>query len=155
MAKSDPEIAELKEQLADAMAQVEALQADAADTQARAATQTDRIANLEGELAQMRSEAERLAAQLSQTALRYREARLAAAPDVPSHLVTAETPDEIDEQMEAAERVVAEMRERMEKERREGAPSVPAGAPVRRGPDYTALPPSEKIKVGLEQQSGR
>jgi hypothetical protein len=32
---------------------------------------------------------------------------------------------------------------------------VPAGAPVRRAPDYSQLPPGEKIKVGLEQASQR
>ena len=153
MAKVDPEVAALKEQLADSMAQLEAVQADAADSEARSATQADRLLALQGEIAEAQSENERLTAQLSSAALRYREARLAASPEVPADLVTGETPEEIDQQMEAAERVVTEMRERMEKERREQAPSVPAGAPVRRAPDYSGLPSSEKIKVGLEQQT--
>lgn len=153
MAKVDPEVAALKEQLADAMAQLEAADSAAADAEARSATQADRLAAVQGEIAEARSENERLSAQLSSAAQRYREARLAASPEVPADLVMGETPEEIDQQMEAAQRVVTDMRERMEKERREQSPSVPAGSPVRRAPDYTSLPSSEKIKVGLEQQS--
>jgi hypothetical protein len=53
----------------------------------------------------------------------------------------------------APERVVSEMREKMERERRRETPPVPAGAPVRRAPDFSGLPPAEKIRVGLEQAS--
>lgn len=153
MAKNDPENAALKEELADAMAQLEPLQAAVADAEARAATQADRVAALESELEATRAEGEQLSSRLRDSALKYREARLAAAPHVPADLVAGETIDEVEEQMEAAERVVSDMRDRMEREQREQPPSVPAGAPVRRAPDYSQLPPGEKIKVGLEQAS--
>ncbi len=154
MAKPDPETAALKEQLADAMSQVDSLQADVADAEARATTHSDRAAALQNELETARSDNERLGARLSESALKYREARLAASPGIPPDLVTGTEVEEIDEQFSAAERVVSEMRERMEKERRGSSP-IPAGSPVRRAPDYSGLPAAEKIKMGLEQLSDR
>jgi predicted nucleic acid-binding Zn-ribbon protein len=155
MAKPDPETTALKEQLAEALAQVDSLQAAVADAEARAATHSDRIAALQGELEAARAEGERLGSRLRESALRYREARLAASPHIPPELVTGEELGEIDEQLAAAERVVTEMRERVEKERRQGSPPVPAGSPVRRAPDYSQLPPGEKIKLGLQQIAER
>ncbi len=155
MAKSDPETSALKEQLAEAMAQVDSLQAAVADAEARAATHNDRIAALQGELDAARTDGERLGTRLRESALKYREARLAASPHIPPELVTSEEPEEIDEQLAAAERVVSQMRERVEKERRQESPPVPAGSPVRRAPDYSQLPPGEKVKLGLQQLAER
>ncbi len=154
MAKPEPETSALKEQLADATSQVDSLQAAVADAEARATTHSDRAAALQNELEAARSDNERLGARLSESALKYREARLAASPGIPPDLVTGTEVEEIDEQFSAAERVVSEMRERMEKERRGSSP-IPAGSPVRRAPDYSGLPSAEKIKMGLQQLSDR
>jgi len=155
MAKSDPETSAVKEQLAEALAQVDSLQAAVADAEARAATHSDRIAALQGELDAARADSERLDTRLRESALKYREARLAASPHIPPELVTGEEQEEIDEQFAAAEHVVSQMRERVEKERRQESPPVPAGSPVRRAPDYSQLPPGEKIKLGLQQLAER
>lgn len=155
MAKPDPETSALKEQLADALAQVDSLQTAVADAEARAATHSDRTSALQSDLETSRSDAERLGARLRESALKYREARLAASPNIPADLVTADEMEEIDEQFTAAERVVSEMRERMEKEQRRESPAVPAGSPVRRAPDFSGLPAAEKIKMGLQQMSDR
>jgi len=155
MAKSDPETSALKEQLAEALAQVDSLQAAVADAEARAATHGDRIAALQGELDTVRADSERLGTRLRESALKYREARLAASSHIPPELVTGEELEEIDEQLAAAERVVSQMREHVEKERRQESPPVPAGSPVRRAPDYSQLPPGEKIKLGLQQLAER
>jgi hypothetical protein len=154
MAKPEPESSALKEQLADAMAQVDSLQAAVADAEARATTHSDRAAALDSELATARSDNGRLEARLNESALKYREARLAASPGIPPDLVIGTDVEEIDEQFTAAERVVSEMRERMEKERRGSSP-IPAGSPVRRAPDLSSLPSAEKIKLGLHQLSDR
>ncbi len=155
MAKSDPETSALKEQLAEALAQVDSLQAAVADAEARAATHGERIAALQGELDTVRADSERLSTRLRESALKYREARLAASSHIPPELVTGEELEEIDEQLAAAERVVSQMREHVEKERRQESPPVPAGSPVRRAPDYSQLPPGEKIKLGLQQLAER
>src|SRR3990172_1082847 len=106
MAKTDPETSALKEQLADALSQMDSLQAAVADAEARAETGRERLAGLHGE-------------------------------------------------PEAGEGVVGEMREKREGERGGETPPVPAGAPVRRAPDFSGLPPAEKIKVGLQGVSRR
>jgi len=155
MAKADPETSALKEELADALAQMDSLQAAAADAEARAATGRDRLTALQGELETIRGENERLGARLRKSAIKYRDARLAASPEIPADLVTAEDVEEIEGQLAAAERVVSEMREKMERERRRETPPVPAGAPVRRAPDFSGLPPAEKIRVGLQESSRR
>lgn len=155
MAKSEPEMSALKEQLAEALAQVDSLQAAVADAEARAASHSERIASLQGDVDTARADSERLTARLRESALRYREARLAAAPHIPPELVPGEGLEEIDEQLAAAERVVSDMRERVAKERRQESPPVPAGSPVRRAPDYSQLPPGEKIKLGLQQLAER
>ena len=125
MAKVDQETSALKEQLTDALAEIDSLQAT-------------------------RAESERLSARLRETALKYREARLTAAPHIPADLVPGEEVEEIDEQITAAERMVSEMQERMEKERRQESPPIPAGSPVRRAPDYSGLPAAAEIKRGLQ-----
>ena len=150
MAKVDPETSGLKEQLTDALAEIDSLQAAVADAEARAATEIDRVASVQSEQEAARAESERLSARLREAALKYREARLTAAPHIPADLVTGEEVEEIDEQLTAAERVVSEMQERMEKERRQESPPIPAGSPVRRAPDYSGLPAAEKIKLGLQ-----
>ncbi len=150
MAKVDLEMSALKEQLTDALAEIDSLQAAVADAEARAATEADRVTSAQSEEETARAESERLSARLRETALKYREARLTAAPHIPADLVTGEEMEEIDEQLAAAERVVSEMQERMEKERRQESPPIPAGSPVRRAPDYSALPAGEKIKLGLQ-----
>ncbi len=155
MAKPDPETSAVKEQLAEALAQVDSLQAAVADAEARAATHSDRIAALQDELDAAHADSERLDTHLRESALKYREARLAASPHIPPELVTAEDQEGIDEQLAAAELVVSQMRERVEKERRQESPPVPAGSPVRRAPDYSQLPPGEKIKLGLQQLAER
>ena len=151
MAKVDPETSALKEQLADALPQIDSLQAAVADAEARAATHNERIVALQGEMEAVRSESEGLSARLRDSAVKYREARLVASPHIPADLVVAEEIEEIDEQLAAAERIVSQTRERLEKERRD-SPPIPAGSPVRRAPDISGLPATEKIKLGRQQR---
>jgi chromosome segregation ATPase len=165
---SGPE--EGEEQLADALAQIESLQAAAADAEARAATARSEAEALKEDAAQAKAareaaetEASQLRADLEGTreearaaAARYRKARLDANPDVPGDLVPeAETVEDVDRQLEAALKVVGQVRERVEEEQsgKRGA-RVPAGSPARRPPDLSGLPSSEKIRLGLQQLSG-
>jgi chromosome segregation ATPase len=178
MAK-DEGTGELEEQLAEALAQVDSLQTAAADAEARAATAREdlravRAAESEAraqltdaetardsgaaELALTRAEAAEARSQVREAALRYREARLAAAPEVPHDLVPElETLEEIDREFEAAQRIVAQLREKMgeEAQRQNRTARVPAGAPARRSADVSGLSASEKIRLGLQQLSDR
>ena len=172
--KRDSELTELEEQLADARTQIESLQATAADAEARATTARGelkaaadtrdalqaRLAELEGErdsahgrIAQLESEGDGLRGQLREAATRYREARFAAAPDVPQDLVPElATIEEIDREFDSALRVVGQLREKLEREAADKRPvRVPVGAPGRRAQDVSSLSASEKIRVGLQR----
>ena len=175
----DPDLTELEDKLAEANAQIEALQSTAADAEARAATvRAELLAAREGEaalhaqisdaeaarelvageLAGLRDETEGLRGMLRDAAGKYRTARLAAAPDVPAELVPElQTIDEIDREFEAAQRVVGSLRERLQQEALEERRSarVPAGSPGRRPQDLSSLSTTEKIRAGLQQLSER
>jgi len=164
------------ERIAEERAQIEALQTAAADAEARAATLRIELASAkeahasveaqlaeaasareaaEGEPSELRADVEDVRTRLSEAAVKYREAKLASAPEVPADLVPAsESLAEIDEGFEAAQRVVGQLRERMTEERQSAR--VPVGSPTRRGaPDLSGVSASEKIRVGLRELSER
>lgn len=174
----------LEDQLAEAQAQIESLQSAAADAEARAATLQERLTDAEAELTRLRSTEDTAQARLSEAeaaaeaarrdlettgaeleetrsrlrdaALRYREARLASIPEVPSDLVPeSDTLEQIERDFEAAQRVVEDLRSRLQQTNEEGRRStvVPAGSPPRRAPDTSSLSASEKIRLGLQQRS--
>lgn len=159
----EAELAALQEELADARAEIERLQARAADREARAATLEQEavelrerlrqaVADLEtrdAALAESGREVESLRATLALAAAKYRETALAASPDIPAELVSGETIEEVDASLEAARRTVARVRDHLESQAE--AERVPAGAPERRGADLTRLSPADKIRLGLQR----
>jgi len=175
MTKRTSEESEVEERAAEAQARIEALEAAAADAEARAATAVEELTatreahsdleaqlaealqargTAEGELTRARLDAEETRSRLAEAAAKYREAKLASAPEIPQELVPAtESLSEIDETFEAAQRVVGQLRERIEDEGQSAR--VPVGSPSRRPADLSALSASEKIRVGLQQLSER
>ncbi len=140
---------ELEDQLAEAFARIEELQAGAADAEARAAT-------AQAELTAATQAHDDLRGQLREAALKYREARFMATPDVPQDLVPElETIEEIDREFESAVRVVGELREKLEKEAKARGARVPPGSPARREADVSSLPAAEKIRLGLQRLEER
>lgn len=86
---------------------------------------------------------------------RYREAALAAEPELPPELVTGATIEEVDASLAAARRTVAQIRERLAEESETAqsfARGFPMGAPARLGPSAEGLSAAEKIARGLEQR---
>jgi chromosome segregation ATPase len=177
--KGESDNNELEEQLTEAYAQIETLQAGAADAEARATTaraelkataeaqeglrsqlveaEADRNA-AHGRITELESAGEGLRFQLREAAVKYREVRFAAAPDVPQDLVPElATIEEIDREFESATRVVGQLREKLEKEAAEQKRTarVPAGAPARRQADVSSLSASEKIRLGLQRLEER
>jgi len=168
---TDEEMTALQDELADARAEVDRLQPIAADREARAAHLEETLAQLrqeqsqlsaslgeaqaqvaarDEELAGIRQGAEALQVNLKAAASKYRDALLAGRPDVPPDLVSGETVEEVDQQLEAALRMVAQLRSHLESQAQ--ALRVPTGAPARRAPDLSALSPGEKIAYGLSRQ---
>ena len=168
---TDEETTALQDELADAQAEVDRLQTIAADREARAAHLEETLAQLreeqsqlsvslgeaqaqvaarDEELAGLRQEAEALQASLKAAASKYRDVLLAGRPDVPPDLVSGETVEEVDQQLDAALRMVAQLRSHLESQAQ--ALRVPTGAPARRAADLSALSPGEKIAYGLSRQ---
>ncbi|HSP55643.1 MAG TPA: hypothetical protein VLS25_08645 [Dehalococcoidia bacterium] len=167
------------DELADSRAQIDALQTAAADAEARAATARDELAEARkraaeaerqlaqasverdaayGELSETRDQLSAARAAVREAAVKYRAVALASTPDIPEDLVPeAEDIDEVERGIEAARRVVGRVREKMEAESAEQARTlrVPAGAPVRRAPDVSALSPEDKIRLGLQRAAER
>ena len=164
----DSDVVELEEQLAEARAQIEALQASAADAEARATTaraerdglreqmteaEAARDAAL-GRIGEIESEAEGLRGELRSAAVKYRAARLASDTDVPEELVPElGTIEEIDREFESAQRVVGQLREQLGRDAAAQARTVrvPAGSPARREADVSSLSSGEKIRLGLQR----
>ena len=84
---------------------------------------------------------------------RYREALLAAEPDLPPDLVAGDTLEDVDASVAAARQAVARIRERLAAEVRE-SPSrgFPVGSPSRGAHSTRALPRAEKIAAGLSER---
>ena len=108
------------------------------------------LATAQAELPAARSEAEELRAGLRSAAEKYRQAVLATRTEVPPDLVSGETVEEIDRQLEAAMSMVAQLKSHLDSQAQ--AQRMPAGAPARRAQDLAALSPSEKISHGLAQR---
>ena len=164
MAKQSEDAVELEQQLAEAVAEIESLQSAAADAEARAATVQAELVEVReayvdarAELAdveQTRAELTETQSRLREAAVRYRAAKLHGAPEVPEGLVRAgESLDEIDAEFEAAQRVVSQLREKMQEERQ--SPRIPVGSPQRRAPDVFGLSATEKIRLGIEERDRR
>ena len=135
-----------------ALQEVEALRAAVATLESELAGAIEWRESAAAEALELRRQLEGAQAYAGEAATKYRQARLAAAPDVPPELVP-ETTDitEIDHSMEAALRVVTQVQERVQRALASEPPRVPAGSPARRTPDLSSLSAAEKIRVGLER----
>lgn len=116
-----------------------------------------RIAQLEAALGDAESavqirveEIEAVSARLAQAVELYRASLLAAEPDVPEDMVQGATVEAVQESLERARQMVAQVRGRLEAQA--SVERTPLGAPARAAPDVSALSPQEKILMGL---SGR
>ncbi|MCS7207618.1 MAG: hypothetical protein NZ951_06795 [Dehalococcoidia bacterium] len=129
--------------------QVQTLEASPEPVQKALGEAQARITHLEGEVARLREENEALRHQVRQALARYRALLVAQAPEVPEDLVQGDTVEAVDESFARARALVERVRRQVEaslqKER------VAGGAPPRQGISLDALPPSEKIRLGLQR----
>ena len=116
-----------------------------------------RISELEAALGEAESavsrrveEIEGVNARLAQAVEMYRASLLAAEPDVPEDMVQGASVEAVQESLERARQMVAQVRGRLEAQT--SMERTPMGAPARSAPDLSALSPQEKITMGL---SGR
>ena len=140
----EEELAELNEQLAAARADIERLQTEAADAQARAASASEETASLRAQL-------DEAAERGRYGAAKYRELALSSDPSLPEELIDGDSVEAVEASVEGARAMVGRIRSHLEA--RSQASRVPAGAPPRSAPDFSAMTPQEKIRYGLEHRS--
>lgn len=113
--------------------------------------QDEMLHQLEAERAAHETTRADLTAALATAAGRYREVLLAGNPQVPPELVAGESIEALDAALESAKATVAAVIERATVGGAQAPPPVPvpAGAPVRSGPDTSAMTAEEKIRHAL------
>ena len=121
----------------------------------QAATTTDdvqaELAGLRSALEQRDLEIQSLQSRLASATARYREALLAAAPEIPEELVVGESPEEVDASLAGARQMVERVRGRIESQI--AGERVPSGAPVRGAQEFSGMSSREKIAHALTQRA--
>jgi hypothetical protein len=125
---------------AEALAEIAALE----ESEASAAS------TLEAALASVRAELDEQRAQTAAAVARYRQAALAAAPEIPAELVTGDTVEAVDASLAAARRTVEQVRATLAAE--SASRGFPAGAPARGEPSTDGMSAAEKIARGLRER---
>lgn len=159
----DEEVVLLEEQLVAAQNDIEQLQTQLAEAEAHESTRVTEVSELrllvsgleetvatQGvEIEDLRSTVAEAQAATREAVQRVRQSVLDREPDLPQELVGGESVAELDEAVSRARQTVAQVRQHLEQQAQ--SLRVPAGAPVRGGPDVSGLTAGEKIRAGLKQ----
>ena len=86
----------------------------------------------------------RLQQDMGEAVSKYRDVLLKANPGIPEELIQGNSIEELSSSVEKANAVVEKIKSHIEESGR-----IPAGAPVRSGPDFSAMSPAEKVAYGL------
>jgi multidrug efflux pump subunit AcrA (membrane-fusion protein) len=109
-----------------------------------------RISELEQAVASRDSQLAELESRLSQAVEAYRALVVKANPAVPAELISGESVEAIDKSLANAQLLVDRVRQELESEI--AAAKIPAGAPPRTPPDFSALSPKEKIQYAIGER---
>lgn len=120
-----------------------------AELEALAAAELEAGNPMEQALAEAQREIAHQRSLTRQAVARYRDALLAAEPDLPPELVQGETLEDVDAAAEAARTTVARIRNRVAAERPR---SFPIGAPARTPDRPHPMTSHEKIAAGLQDR---
>jgi chromosome segregation ATPase len=85
---------------------------------------------------------------LANAVVAYKAVVVQANPYITEELITGNTIDELNQSVEKAKTLIAQVRTSIEAEIASG--KVPAGAPARTPPDLSALSPREKIQYAIK-----
>jgi hypothetical protein len=116
------------------------------EIEALAAAEADELATAQRALAVEREHTREALA-------RYRDAVLAAEPDLPPELVRGDSLEELERSLVAARSAVAEIRTRLTEASASVERGFPVGAPARGRASTAGLSAAEKIRRGLEERS--
>ena len=145
------EIAHLHEQADDAEARAQTAVAEATRLQTELAAANDAASAFDADAASLRSMLEESEQRNRDAASRYRELASRAEPTLPSDLIDGDTIEAIDASIARARELAASVRSHIEAQAQ--AARVPAGAPQRSAPDFSAMTPEQKIRHGLAQRA--
>ncbi len=124
-----------------------------AELEALAASELEGGDHMEQALAEAQREIARQRNLTRQAVARYRDALLAAEPELPPDLVHGETLEDVDASADAARATVARIRERIsERAAQERPRGFPVGAPARGAERQRPMSAQEKIAVGLQER---
>ena len=117
-----------------------------------------RIAELESALSEAKQGSEAALAETARlkdaeaaTVAKYREALLAAHPDIPQDLIQGDSISDLFASVEKGKATVEAVRKSLQSEA--AATKVPAGAPTRGAISIEGMSPREKIAAGISRQS--
>ena len=105
------------------------------------------IASLKQSVAQYSEDMNRLGEQLNQAVSSYKSLVIETNPEIPPELITDDTIESIDDSLARARDLVSQVRQGLEAE--SIRTRIPAGAPVRTPPDFSALSAREKIQYAI------
>ena len=105
------------------------------------------ITSLKQSVAESKEHIKRLSDGLSQAVASYKTLITSANPQVPEELIGGDTIEAIDDSLGKAKNLVSKVRQGLEAEVMQAR--VPAGAPVRTPPDFSALSSREKIQYAI------
>jgi predicted RNase H-like nuclease (RuvC/YqgF family) len=114
----------------------------------KALTEKDgEIASLEQSVAQYSEDNSRLGEQLNQAVSSYQSLVIETNPEVPPELITGDTIESTDDSLAKARDLISQVRQGLEAEAIKTR--IPAGAPARTPPDFSALSAREKIQYAI------
>ena len=116
-------------------------------------TKDSDIVTLKQAIAESDGKFDSLNDKLKNTVVAYKAVVVQANPTVPTELITGDTIEAVDQSLESAKTLVAQVRTSIEAEIASG--KVPAGAPARTPPDLSALSPREKIQYAVTKEGGK
>jgi predicted RNase H-like nuclease (RuvC/YqgF family) len=111
------------------------------------ADKDNEIASLKQSVAESEEQLNQMTEHLSQAVSNYKSMVIEANPEVPPELITGDTIDAVNDSLAKAKTLVNKVRQGLEAEVIKAR--VPAGAPVRTLPDFSALSAREKIQYAI------
>ena len=107
------------------------------------------ISTLRQDVAGLRQQVTAVTADLAEAVSGYRTMAVKANPETPAELITGDTISAVNQAIDLAGLIVRKVREKLDSAR--SLAKVPPGAPGRTPPDFSFLPPREKIRRGINR----
>jgi uncharacterized coiled-coil protein SlyX len=136
-------VAELEARLADKSSHLSELEQALAERDEQINALKQSVAGLEAQMTGLKDGQ-------SQAIASYRALVVSSNPDLPEELITGDSVEEIDKSLAGAKVLIDRVRQRLETEI--AGAKIPAGSPLRKAADLSALSPQEKIQCAMGER---